>query len=321
MTAAGGAGGERIRRPGGDRTSGSAEDRVPVPDGYRIRPLEGMEELHQCVRLQEEVWGEDFSERVPVAILNAARRLGGVVAGAFEGNEARGAERPGQREGGPPGDLVGFVFGLTGLEEGRPAHWSDMLAVRRGHRGRGLGVALKRFQREQLVRGGVDRAYWTFDPLRSGNAYLNFARLGAVAREYHRDLYGSTGSPLHAGIGTDRLVALWLLESERVCTRLDGGGPVPGPEALEGAEAALEVDSGGPHPTPIDSRLPEGARWTLPVPRTLDPLLDDDPALAAAWREATRTVLEGALARGMEVRELVPGPVVSTYLLVRRGEE
>ena len=54
----------------------------------------------------------------------------------------------------------------------------------------------------------------TFDPLRSRNAHLNF-RLGVTADRYLRDFYGETTSPLHRGIGTDRLWVSWDLGSGR----------------------------------------------------------------------------------------------------------
>ena len=70
---------------------------------------------------------------------------------------------------------------------------------------------------------GITRVYWTFDPLESKNAHLNLNKLGAVAREYVQDMYGQTDSPLHSGIGTDRLVPTWTLDSERVVQRLVEG--------------------------------------------------------------------------------------------------
>ncbi|NIP92192.1 MAG: acetyltransferase, partial [Gemmatimonadetes bacterium] len=62
----------------------------------------------------------------------------------------------------------------------------------------------------------VTRMYWTFDPLESRNAYLNLSRLGAVVREYAPDMYGVSDSPLHRGLGTDRFVVTWELDTARV---------------------------------------------------------------------------------------------------------
>ncbi len=284
---------------------------VRLPGGVTIRPLAGVEEYRACVALQEEVWGKGFSERVPSAILMIANRLGGLSAGAFD----------------PEGRLVGFVFGLTGIEGGEPVHWSDMLAVRPGLRDTGLGTRLKAYQREVLLARGVRRMYWTFDPLQSRNAYLNLAKLGIVVREYLRDLYGQTDSPLHRGIGTDRLLALWLMDTPRVAARLAGEERGAGAEALEEAEPILEVRVSGSDPVPgrVDREL-SGPLLSLAIPGDVGELMARDLALAVRWREATREAFLAYLPRGYEVRELVRAGALSHYLLVRReaagaGEE
>ncbi len=178
------------------------------PAALTIRPLETPAELRACLALQDATWGPGFSERVPYAVLWFTRRIGGVLLGAFDGAE-----------------LVGFVFGVTGWRDGRPVHWSDMLAVRSDVRDRGIGLQLKAAQRQALLAAGVERAQWTFDPLESRNAYVNLARLGALAREYVRDVYGESDSPLHSLIGTDRLIADWPIASARVEHRLAASHP------------------------------------------------------------------------------------------------
>ena len=272
-----------------------------------IRPLETLEELEECVRLQEEIWGEGFSERAPVSLLKVSSRLGGVVAGAFD----------------DAGRMAGFVFGITGVEEGRTVHWSDMLAVRPEYRNRGLGSRLKAYQRRVLLERGMEVCYWTFDPLRARNAHLNFAKLGVVVREYQRQMYGETDSPLHRGIGTDRFGALWLLASDRVRRRIDaleadeGSGPVEGglpPDARWALEGSLEGD----HPRPGAPDLErEEASLMVAVPTRIEPLLEAAPGTARAWREATRAVFERYVGGGWEVVELLRDEPLSRYLLRR----
>lgn len=268
-----------------------------------VRPLRGHDELAQCVRLQEATWGTGFSERVPSAILQVAARLGGVVSGAFDGDR-----------------MVGFVFGITGVENGEPVHWSDMLAVLPGYRGRGLGRALKLHQRERLLALGVRRMYWTYDPLVARNAHLNLNRLGAVAREYAEDMYGASDSPLHRGIGTDRLVVAWEMESARVLERIQGGSPPSG--AGEGAEEALGHRRGSDPslPEPAEPRLDlTGAALTVEVPSDIQTLKRASLDLAVRWRNATRAALGEYLSRGWEARELLPAGegTLPRYLLVR----
>jgi len=269
-----------------------------------IRPLSSLDDFRACVELQEEVWGEGFSERVPTAILKVAQRLGGVVAGAWDGS----------------GELAGFVFGMTGLEEGRPVHWSDMLAVRPGLRNRGLGARLKAHQRSVLLERGIDVVYWTFDPLESKNAHLNFSKLGIVVREYQENMYGETDSPLHRGIGTDRFVALWLLDTPRVRARMAGEESPPSLADLDAA-VALGVDRSGSAPAPgvPDTGL-DAPRLRVAIPARIHRVKEVDPELARRWRTRTRAALIPYLDRGYEVRELVRNgnDDVSWYLLARR---
>jgi predicted GNAT superfamily acetyltransferase len=264
-----------------------------------------MEEYRACVALQEDVWGKGFSERVPAAILMVSQRLGGVAAGAWNDVD----------------ELVGFVFGMTGWKGGEPFHWSDMLAVRPGLRGSGLGLRLKAYQREVLLEGGVGVAHWTFDPLESRNAWVNLGRLGAVAREYVEDMYGQSDSHLHRGIGTDRLVVTWEMASPRVAARMDRGEAPPGPEALEDVPRALEVREQEGFLRPVPGSAPgETRKLRVPIPPDLQALKDRDPGLAREWRLAVREALAPRLARGWEVRELIRHGNLSEYLVILKED-
>jgi predicted GNAT superfamily acetyltransferase len=162
----------------------------------QIREIRSIEELHAVEQLQRDVWGVGELEVLPAIHMIAAREVGAIILGAFDG-----------------ADLAGFAYGFPGFEgEHRVIH-SDMLAVREVHRDRGLGRALKLAQRDAALARGVDRITWTFDPLQTRNAYLNFVRLGVIADRYLRDFYGTTSSPLH-GLGTDRLWVTWHLNGD-----------------------------------------------------------------------------------------------------------
>ena len=65
---------------------------------------------------------------------------------------------------------------------------------------------LKEHQRAALAKLGIRRVFWSFDPLMAKNAYFNFNRLAASVVEYVPDMYGTTASPLHLGLPTDRIV-------------------------------------------------------------------------------------------------------------------
>lgn len=282
--------------------------------GVVIRHLQGLQEYVRAVAFQEKIWGAGFSERVPRSLMKVTQRLGGVVGGAFDAR----------------GEMVGFVYGLTGIEDGGAVHWSDILAVSPELRDQGLGRRLKLFQREAVLELGIRRMYWTFDPLESRNAYLNMGKLGAVAREYEPDMYGVSESPLHRGLGTDRFVATWELDSDRVHARL-AGDRLPEAEEASRLPEAFQVSPGGgtgvPRPVDSPSRSPEAllaageaaGGLRVPIPASVQKVRDHDPGAAAAWRDATRAILHPAIRQGWEARELVRAGEVSYYVLVPPG--
>jgi len=268
---------------------------------FTIRPFESIEDFRDCVRFQEEVWGTGFSDVVGVAILKVSQRLGGIASGAYDEN----------------GHLAGFVYGMTGVESGEVIHWSDLLAVRPGLQNTGLGVRLKAYQRERLLEQGITRMHWTFDPLESKNAHLNLNKLGAVAGEYVQDMYGQTDSPLHEGIGTDRLIPTWTMDSERVIQRLVEGRSGPEVEGDEGAVQAFNVEEEGGLLVPGEADLSlEADRILVPIPSSIQELKAESLEAAVRWRHATRAVLSCYVGRGYEVRELYRSQRHSEYLLV-----
>jgi predicted GNAT superfamily acetyltransferase len=269
---------------------------APAQGGFTIRDITDRQELERCVEIQERVWGDGFDERVPAALLWVATRTGGVVAGAFAQD----------------GALAGFVFGISGFRDGRPIHWSDMLAVLPEARGAGLGRRLKLHQRDCLLGRGIHNVFWTFDPLESRNAFLNFARLGITATEYVRDCYGESSSPLHHGLGTDRLVAHWALASPRVRRRMDGAERPPAASEV----GRVPVINGDPARPRLDLAAP---RLRLRIPADIQALKAADPAAARRWREWTRPAFEAYLGRGYEVVELIrESEATSSYILALR---
>jgi len=91
-----------------------------------------------------------------------------------------------------------------------------MTAVLEPWRDRGVGLGLKLFQRTEALSRGIAHIEWTFDPLQIKNAYFNLVKLGAIARRYVANMYGTLSTPLQGGLPTDRLIADWDLNSARV---------------------------------------------------------------------------------------------------------
>lgn len=249
--------------------------------GIELRSLATQADFDQCVELQRDIWGPDFAEVVPPALLQVTQKVGGIAAGAFDSR----------------GRLVGFVYGVTGVRDGRVVHWSHMLAVTREWEGRGLGTRLKGYQRDKLLELGIGTAMWTFDPLVARNAHFNLNRLAASVTQYVPDMYGDTGSELHR-LGTDRFLLEWDLASDAVAAALSGGRAPSRSVSANAPVAGLDraglpmADAG---PCPADPTV------MIPIPRDIDVVKAGSPELGRSWRAMTRRTFLWYLERGYRV--------------------
>lgn len=288
-------------------------------------------ELRGTEAIQREVWGLDDIDIVPAAQLRAAAHAGGHVAGAFQ-----------------DGVLVGFAYGFVSLPHGRgmvgTGLHSHMVAVVERGRQRGVGRALKWFQRAWCLERGMRWVTWTFDPLQARNAHLNLNHLGVVCRDYLVDFYGPMAGPLGASV-SDRLLALWLLESDRVVARatptaipseaevkravMTDDATAAGPrepvwvlresdvlDAADEKEAVSAVHGNSAFLSALDER--SGATSLLvAAPRDLDALRREHPGAIDAWRLALRAAIVPALEAGYAITGFRDG----AYELRRRQEE
>ena len=99
---------------------------------------------------------------------------------------------------------------------------------------------LKLKQREDALARGIGLVEWTFDPLELKNAFFNMERLGAIVRRYVENQYGTTTSPLHGGLPTDRCVAEWWLASPHATAVILGQTPARAVE--ERIEVPADID-------------------------------------------------------------------------------
>jgi predicted GNAT superfamily acetyltransferase len=175
-----------------------------------LRALTESRQFQEAVELQKTVWGFNDVELLPVRLFVVATKVGGQAFGAFDGNE-----------------MVGFLLSIPGLKPGGGSYLhSHMLGVLAEYRNQGVGRMLKLRQRADALERGIELVEWTFDPLELKNAFFNMERLGAIVRRYVENQYGTTTSPLHGGLPTDRCVAEWWLASPHAEAVLAGGTPV-----------------------------------------------------------------------------------------------
>ncbi len=218
-----------------------------------LRELDGVVELKHAEDFQRTVWGADDPADNSDLML-AIQHEGGLVAGAFV-----------------EGRMLGFLFGFP-TKDPQVQH-SHRLAVHPDSRGMGLGARLKWYQRDWCLARRITSVRWTFDPLRRINANLNIARLGATANTYLPDYYGKMEG-INAGVASDRIVAEWSLDSERV------------EDVAEGPRSETRM-----HCYPLQ----------IAIPKDLDALLAIDLNRAIAERQRVREEMTAAFTAGYQV--------------------
>lgn len=246
-----------------------------------VRDIEGQRELQAVEELQKEVWGVPDLDVVPLTQLVAARAAGGILLGAFDGD-----------------NLVGFAYGFVGFEDDRITHHSHMLAVRTDYRNFNLGQKLKMAQRERVLSQGVNLMTWTFDPLQSLNAYFNFSKLGVFSDRYLINFYGEDAASFLHQTGTDRLWVTWDLASSHFQKKVE--------------EKKFKEDFGQVAPLvkvgvdefPLSGDLDEGLKGEhalVEIPANINDLVKRNDGSAKKWRESTRWAFTEAIKKGFLV--------------------
>jgi predicted GNAT superfamily acetyltransferase len=285
--------------------------RIFIPrnmSGIIFRDLQSVADFEAIQRLEKLVWGFDDTDVTAVTLAVATRAAGSIWVGAFDGTE-----------------LIGFAFALPSLEDGRHGFHSHTLAVHPAYNSRGLGYRLKLVQRERALALGIRTMTWTFDPLRSRNAHLNFAKLGVISTSYRVDFYGpSTSSSMHAN-GTDRLWVTWNMDNSRVRSRLAGENARPEMlQSLAHLKPVLRFRADGSpdedHEADISAALTRD-RVAIEIPSDTAAMERDNMPVAKRWRAATRRAFSQSIEAGFTVTEFCrnahgeQGPGV--YLLQR----
>jgi predicted GNAT superfamily acetyltransferase len=252
-----------------------------------IRDLESFADLEQVQAVEREAWGLADLDVSPMTILVATKEAGSIWVGAFDGRK-----------------LVGFAFGFLGMEHGRLILHSHMLAVLQAYRDLDLGYKLKLAQRERALAVRIQEMTWTFDPLQSRNAHLNFGKLGVVSDLYKIDFYGpETSSALNRN-STDRLWVRWPIASRRVRDRLQRKDYRP--EVLDAFSRLLPLvqfnGDGRPLRTDLSAALAR-QRIAIEIPSDIGAVEQKDPELAREWRQTTRWAFTEALQAGFFVAE------------------
>jgi predicted GNAT superfamily acetyltransferase len=275
--------------------------------GVTVDEIHEVDQLSELNRVIDAIWHRE-GDAVAIDMLRALAHSGNCILAARSGTE-----------------MVGATVSFRGVHEGRPTLHSHITGVVPGAQVRGVGLALKLRQRAWALANGIESVTWTFDPLVARNAHFNLTKLGAEAGEYLVDFYGPLHDDANGDDATDRLLAVWRLESPRVASALGGRAPAPPVEVLlrQGAPVVLDIGAGG---DPLLAGLAAWAGTTAARPdRALARIPDDilavrsrDRGQADAWRGALREVMTTLFAHGLRpVGAFAPG----WYVFVPDGSD
>lgn len=263
----------------------SASKPHAVADAVAVRHLTTLAEFAQAVDVQRTVWHFEDLELLPVRFFVVAVKVGGQALGAFKNDQ-----------------MVGFCLAIPGIRDGCTYLHSHMMGVLPEFRSAGVARALKLFQRDDAITRGIDLVEWTFDPLELTNAYFNLERLGAVVPRYVLNQYGSTTSPLHAGLPTDRCTAQWWIRSRRVEAILSGRAPSSSASQSVGPSIGMSA----PPPTPVMGRVE--------VPADILEIKLRDPRRAGEIQARVSREFQALLAKGWTAAGFERTPETGAYL-------
>ncbi len=235
-----------------------------------IKKITKVEDYKEIPWIQKSAWGFSELDLEPHQLMTRVQKYGGLVMGLFV-----------------DGKLIGFSYAILAKWKGKLFLYSHMAAVRKEYQGKGFGYLIKKAQREEALKMGYSFIKWTFDPLESLNSYFNLHRLGAVGFEYELNIYGVGESGLHKGLPTDRMVAHWELNSERVKERMKKKIP---PVFLEKAPPAPDFSSDIIY---------------IEIPADIRKLKKNDLKKALEWRYKTREEFLKAFENGYVAIDIV----------------
>lgn len=275
---------------------------VPIV-GVRIEVADEADSLAAARAIFDQVWpgeGTQVTSNLLRALVHAGAYCSVVV--DDEGDRVVGA-------------ALGFPARDASLPGGVYLH-SHMAAVVEGMRDRGVGSAIKQHQRAWAIEQGIPVVSWTFDPLVRRNAHLNVNRLGVDVRDYHPDFYGVMTDAVNAGDRSDRLVAWWVVESERAHAAAAGQLAIPDHDVLlRTSRDLIRIDEGMPR---LDDAPEPGEVVLVSLPDDVVSLRRADPDLGLQWRLVVRGAFTAAFAAGLRVSAVTSA---GAYVLSPREDQ
>lgn len=277
-----------------------------------IRPAKTIEDCQTAADIALETW-QDPGLVISTALLLTIIKNKGVVLLAYDDDK-------------PIGYCFSFVSyeGDPESEIPRLRHCSHHAAMIPAYQDQGLGEQLKWEQRDAILDQGIDHVTWTFDPLETMNANLNFRKLGAVCSTYIPNCYGDMQDVLNKGIPSDRFQVDWWLNSDWVETHAEGEHTQPSmAEWLEsGATLLNHTALADGYLTPVPTKLAElsnkrVAYALLTIPKNYQQIKWENHELAVRWRLHTQTIFQHVFEHGYTAIDLMVEEENCAYLFCR----
>jgi len=250
-----------------------------------VAPFRNKSDYEACEDIQQEVFGRRDIDVVPVPILVAANRSGGILLGAYSSL----------------GDMIGFTFSILGTRDGKPVQHCCLVAVRTAYKNFDVGYKLQIALRKEALKRKIACVVCDFDPMQPLQSYFFLGKLGFRANIYEENLYGEAADQLDRGLPADRITAVWDLESSEVARRLEDGPPrhdfrkelkrVPVVNQLLESAPGLFISS----PIKMDCAA---EAFLFEVPYNIPEIKNRDLGAAMEWQRNLRQVFCGYFKKG-----------------------
>jgi predicted GNAT superfamily acetyltransferase len=184
---------------------------------FSVETSQDMDDYQKYEDLRQEIWKDPGDHMASIRNMrgeNYFDKGSTVITGVFVEDEKGGF--PKERE-----HLVGFSYGFVGVRDKELGFrslenfifYSKYLAVKKSHQDLGLGILIKLFQKEVVLKlCGIRIITCTCDPLTGVNAYRNIHRFGMKVLEYREAYYQDFSGELNrVDVPSDRLFVSWDL--------------------------------------------------------------------------------------------------------------
>ena len=250
-----------------------------------VGPFRNQADYKACEDIQQEAFNRRDIDVVPIPILIATNRAGGILLGAYSSL----------------GDMIGFTFGILGTRDGKPVQHCCLVAVRNAYKNFDVGYKLQTALRKEALKRKIMYITCDFDPIQPLHAYFFLGKLGFKATAYEENFCGETTDQIDRGLPIDRITAIWDLENSEVVKRLESGPPRHDfrkeLKRVSFINQLMESSPGFFVSSPIKMDC-EAEAFLFEIPYNIPEIKNRDLGAAMEWQRNLRQVFGGYFKKG-----------------------